>query len=96
MGGAQAQDRRFKKMVSYRRGIGQPDCYGTPIGTLLPSQMLTFFPQPIFLKFALILRPLHIDSIGLISLGRKSEGGGGVAPETSRLNEPMPGYPSGI
>jgi hypothetical protein len=26
-----------------------------------------------------------------MSLGRKSEGGGGVAPETSRLNEPMPG-----
>ena len=42
-----------EKTVSYRQGIGQPDWYGTPVWTPLPSIVLTFFLQPMFLKFAL-------------------------------------------
>ena len=43
-----------EKTVSYRQGIGQPDWYGTPVWTPLPSKLLIFFLQPMFLKPALI------------------------------------------
>jgi hypothetical protein len=53
VGGAQEQDRRYGKMDSIRFGIEQPDWCGAPDGTLLPSEFLTFFLQPMFLKFDL-------------------------------------------
>ena len=43
-----------EKMVSFRPGIGQLDWYDIPIWTPLPSKLLIFFLQPMFLKPALI------------------------------------------
>jgi len=39
-----------EKMVSFRLGIGQPDWYDIPVWTPLPSKLLIFFLQPVFLK----------------------------------------------